>query len=146
MTPTPDTTTQDNNSSVVMTSPPSAMPVPSAEERAATADGGKGGEGIAIAENPYLAGLAKKTRGLKKKLEKIRKTESLSKSGKVRLTRRQVHPLRYLLATQSCHIILFAVLYVAFELVMTEGAVPCQWFLGLYPKCHQLHTLLYFSC
>lgn len=94
MTPTPDTTTQDNNSSVVMASPPAAVPVPPAEERAVVADGAKGGDGIAIAENPYLAGLGKKTRGLKKKLEKIRKTESLSKSGKVSLRRREAYWLR----------------------------------------------------
>lgn len=36
-----------------------------------------------VAENPYLSGLSKKTRGLKKKLEKIKKTESMSASGKV---------------------------------------------------------------
>ncbi|CAM9421857.1 unnamed protein product, partial [Scytosiphon promiscuus] len=34
------------------------------------------------ASNPYLAGLSKKTRGLKKKMEKIKKTEALSASGK----------------------------------------------------------------
>lgn len=76
MSPTPDNTSQDNNgTSVVMATPPSAVPtaVPTAAERAAAA----------AVENPYLAGLGKKTRGLKKKLEKIRKTESFSKSGKV---------------------------------------------------------------
>lgn len=36
-----------------------------------------------VVENPYLSGLRKKTRGLRKKLEKIKKTESMSASGKV---------------------------------------------------------------
>lgn len=34
-------------------------------------------------ENPYLIGLSKKTRGLKKKLDRIIKTECLAASGKV---------------------------------------------------------------
>lgn len=78
MSPTPDNTSQDNNgTSVVMATPPAAAAaataVPTAAERAAAA----------VMENPYLTGLGKKTRGLKKKLEKIKKTESFSKSGKV---------------------------------------------------------------
>lgn len=39
---------------------------------------------VALNENPYLAGLTKKTRSLKKKMEKIRKTEELKEAGKVR--------------------------------------------------------------
>lgn len=39
---------------------------------------------MAVNENPYLAGLTKKTRSLKKKIEKIRKTEELKEAGKVR--------------------------------------------------------------
>lgn len=38
----------------------------------------------AALDNPYLVGLSKKTRGLRKKLDKIKKTEVLHSSGKVR--------------------------------------------------------------
>lgn len=81
MSPVPDT--QDaNSSSVVVASPPASVPVSPAEERA-EADAKR--QGSVLMENPYLAGLSKKTRGLKKKMEKIKKTESLRASGKVRV-------------------------------------------------------------
>lgn len=86
MSPRPDT--HDSNSSTSVVVAASSPPQKPAERVVA---GVAMGEDAAVAtavvvvavENPYLAGLGKKTRGLKKKLEKIRKTESLSASGKV---------------------------------------------------------------
>lgn len=73
MVPSPDT--RDTSSTVVMSG---------SHGEAAVKDQGETGDDRVMADNPYLSGLSKKTRGLRKKLEKIRKTESLSAAGKVR--------------------------------------------------------------
>lgn len=82
MSPSPDT--QDSNrSNSIMASP--GAPQQLVAQRAfadASIRGGKEDDGTT--SNPYLAGLSKKSRGLKKKMEKIKKTEALSASGKVR--------------------------------------------------------------
>lgn len=71
MSPGPDT--QDTSSNSVLVSTPATM-----EDCDSTNK-----KGVGAIENPYLASLGKKTRGLKKKLEKIRKTELLIAAGKV---------------------------------------------------------------
>lgn len=75
MSPGPDThdSTSRSSTSVVMSTTGAGQPASSMREDAAAI------------ENPYLAGLSRKTRGLKKKMEKIKKTETLSASGKVNL-------------------------------------------------------------
>lgn len=85
MSPRPDTHDSNSSTSVVVAAP---SPQKAAERVVAgVAMGGDSAVAAAVVvvavENPYLAGLGKKTRGLKKKLEKIKKTESLSASGKV---------------------------------------------------------------
>lgn len=80
MSPSPDTQDSNSSTSVVMAS--SGAPQHQAlAQKDATAPG-MVGEAV---ENPYLAGLSKKTRGLKKKMDKIKRTEALSASGKVSL-------------------------------------------------------------
>lgn len=82
MSPSPDT--HDSNSggstSVVMATPIAGAPEQAVKERAAGIVAMRADP--AVVDNPYLAGLVKKTRGLKKKMEKIKKTETLSASGK----------------------------------------------------------------
>ncbi|CAN0268411.1 unnamed protein product, partial [Ectocarpus sp. 13 AM-2016] len=80
MSPSPDT--QDSNrSNSIMAS--SGAPQQLVAQRAFADTGMRGGkEDDATTSNPYLAGLSKKARGLKKKMEKIKKTEALSASGK----------------------------------------------------------------
>lgn len=93
MSPSPDT--QDSNTcsstSVVMAAPGSPQRHQHQQHQVLSQSGLLGGttstrgaKEDADASNPYLAGLSKKTRGLKKKMEKIKKTEALSASGKVR--------------------------------------------------------------
>lgn len=81
MSPSPDTQDSSSSTTIAMASPN----VPAQHEVLATRKGAPAGMPMpaAVVENPYLAGLSKKTRGLKKKMEKIKKTESLSASGKV---------------------------------------------------------------
>ncbi|CAN0009498.1 unnamed protein product, partial [Ectocarpus sp. 8 AP-2014] len=80
MSPSPDT--QDSNrSNSIMAS--SGAPQQLVAQRAFADTSMRGGkEDDATTSNPYLAGLSKKARGLKKKMEKIKKTEALSASGK----------------------------------------------------------------
>lgn len=83
MSPSPDTHDSNSSTSVVVAS---SSPQKPAERVVAgvAMDAAVGTAAVVVTvENPYLAGLGKKTRGLKKKLEKIKKTESLSASGKV---------------------------------------------------------------
>lgn len=83
MTPSPDTQDSSSSTTVAMDSPTAPQHEMLATRKGATAAmpmPAVAGE----TENPYLAGLSKKTRGLKKKMEKIKKTETLSASGKVR--------------------------------------------------------------
>lgn len=75
MSPRPDT--HDSNSSAVVMATSSSQHHREHDEVIGVKDD------ASMAENPYLAGLCKRTRGLKKKMEKIKKTESLSASGKV---------------------------------------------------------------
>lgn len=77
MSPSPDTQDSNSSTSVVMAS--SGAPPQLAQKDAIIVAPGMAGE----VENPYLAGLSKKTRGLKKKMDKIKRTEALSASGKV---------------------------------------------------------------
>ena len=79
MSPSPDTQDSNSSTSVVMAS--SGAPQ---HQALAQKDAAPGMVGEAV-ENPYLAGLSKKTRGLKKKMDKIKRTEALSASGKVSL-------------------------------------------------------------
>lgn len=84
MSPRPDTHDSNSSTSVVVAAPSPQKPA----ERVVAGVAMRGDAAVAAVvvvavENPYLAGLGKKTRGLKKKLEKIKKTESLSASGKV---------------------------------------------------------------
>ncbi|CAM9672447.1 unnamed protein product [Pylaiella littoralis] len=81
MTPSPDTQDSSSSTTVAMDSPTAPQHEMLATRKGATAAmpmPAVAGE----TENPYLAGLSKKTRGLKKKMEKIKKTETLSASGK----------------------------------------------------------------
>ena len=79
MSPSPDTQDSNSSSSVVMASSGAPQHQVLAQKDAVAS--GMVGE----TENPYLAGLGKKTRGLKKKMYKIKRTEALSASGKVNL-------------------------------------------------------------
>lgn len=87
MSPRPDT--HDSTSSSVVMAAAAGAPTPPADDKTAETQQSVGHKGSfeqhagAVIENPYLAGLGKKTRGLKKKMEKIKKTETLSASGKV---------------------------------------------------------------
>lgn len=82
MSPSPDTQDSNSSTSVVMAS--SGTPQHQVlAQKDATAPAGMGMVWEAAVENPYLAGLGKKTRGLKKKMDKIKRTEALSASGKV---------------------------------------------------------------
>lgn len=86
MSPSPDTQDSNSSDSVVMTSSGTAQQQHLAHQKDAAAIATAGGMmvvGEATIENPYLAGLGKKTRGLKKKMDKIKRTEALSTSGKV---------------------------------------------------------------
>lgn len=84
MSPSPDTQDSSSSTAVAMSSPSAPQHEVLATRKGASA-GMPGGVSVGeIVENPYLAGLSKKTRGLKKKMEKIKKTETLSASGKVR--------------------------------------------------------------
>lgn len=80
MSPSPDTQDSNSSSSVVMAS--SGTPPHQVLAQKDAMARGMVGE---VVENPYLAGLSKKTRGLKKKMDKIKRTEALSASGKVSL-------------------------------------------------------------
>lgn len=81
MSPSPDTHDSNSSSSVVMASPGATQhQVP--QQKHPEARGGVVAE--QAEENLYLAGLTKKARGLKKKMDKIKRTEALSASGKVR--------------------------------------------------------------
>lgn len=86
MSPSPDTQDSNSSTSVIMAAPGAAqhqaVPQKHPEEVHGIAGEAAAGAGAA-AENPYLAGLTKKTRGLKKKMDKIKRTEALSASGKV---------------------------------------------------------------
>lgn len=82
MSPSPDT--QDSNrSNSIMASSGAPQQLLAQRPFADTSMRGGGKEDDATTSNPYLAGLSKKARGLKKKMEKIKKTEALSASGKV---------------------------------------------------------------
>lgn len=93
MTPRPDTHDSTSSSAVTATGGESSgrsspCPDEKAEETTQSVVCKDGSDEFkqhagTVAENPYLSGLSKKTRGLKKKLEKIKKTESMSASGKV---------------------------------------------------------------
>lgn len=76
MSPSPDTQDSNSSTSVVMTSSGAPQHQVLAQRNASAGV-------IGDVENPYLAGLTKKTRGLKKKMDKIKRTEALSASGKV---------------------------------------------------------------
>lgn len=78
MSPSPDTQDSNSSTSVVMASSGSPQ-----HQVLAQKDAVAPGMVEAEMENPYLAGLGKKTRGLKKKMDKIKRTEALSASGKV---------------------------------------------------------------
>lgn len=85
MSPSPDTQDSSSSTAVAMASPDAPQHEVLATRKGASAGMPiSGGVSAGEMENPYLAGLSKKTRGLKKKMEKIKKTETLSASGKVR--------------------------------------------------------------
>lgn len=83
MSPRPDTHDSNSSTSVVVAAPSPQKPAERVVAGAMARDAAVAAVVVVAVENPYLAGLGKKTRGLKKKLEKIKKTESLSASGKV---------------------------------------------------------------
>lgn len=86
MSPRPDTHDSSSSTSVVVAAPSPQKPAKRVVTGVAMVADAAAAAVVAVAvENPYLAGLGKKTRGLKKKLEKIKKTESLSASGKVHM-------------------------------------------------------------
>lgn len=81
MSPSPDT--QDSNSSTSAVMASSGTPQHQVQVLAQKDALAREVVGVGEVDNPYLAGLSKKTRGLKKKMDKIKRTESLSASGKV---------------------------------------------------------------
>ena len=81
MSPRPDTHDSSSSTSVVVAAPSPQKPAKRVVTGVAMVEDAAAAAVVAVAvENPYLAGLGKKTRGLKKKLENWRVVKCLLSS------------------------------------------------------------------